>query len=65
MGVYRELKADLEKQLDRLAGLPEVQGPQLTRRCGMSSRIGGARKLTSWRSYWRTPTKSSPDGSKR
>ncbi|MFI5331556.1 MAG: dynamin family protein [Desulfobaccales bacterium] len=31
MGVYRGLKEDLEKQLDRLAGLPEVQGPQLTR----------------------------------
>jgi small GTP-binding protein len=31
MGVYRDLKADLEKQLDRLAGLPEVQGPQITR----------------------------------
>ena len=31
MGVYRDLKEDLEKQLDRLAGLPEVQGPQITR----------------------------------
>jgi ribosome biogenesis GTPase A len=31
MGVYRDLKEDLEKQLDRLAGLPEVKGPQITR----------------------------------
>ncbi len=30
MGVYRELKEDLEGELSRLAGLPEVQGPQLT-----------------------------------
>ena len=31
MGVYRDLKEDLEKQLDRIAGLPEVKGPQITR----------------------------------
>ncbi|MCL4504023.1 MAG: dynamin family protein [Deltaproteobacteria bacterium] len=31
MGAYRELKEELEKELSRLAGLPEVKGPQLTR----------------------------------
>ncbi len=30
MGVYRELKEDLERELSRLAALPEVRGPLLT-----------------------------------
>ena len=30
MGVYRELKEDLEGELSRLAALPEVRGPLLT-----------------------------------
>ncbi len=30
MGVYRELKEDLEGELSRLATLPEVKGPLLT-----------------------------------
>jgi len=29
MGVYRDLKEDLEKELSQLAGLPELQGPNL------------------------------------
>lgn len=31
MGVYRDLKEALEKELSQLAGLPEVKGPQVAR----------------------------------
>ena len=31
MGVYRDLKENLEKELSQIAGLPEVKGPQMAR----------------------------------
>ena len=31
MGIYRDLKEALEKELSRLAGLPELKGPNLAR----------------------------------
>ena len=34
MGVYRDLKEDLEKELSQLAGLSELQGPNLARLIG-------------------------------